>query len=46
MPISADKEGEHELATTSTKDLEGLEAILGSKMDTGFTVEAYDGLGC
>ena len=46
VPISADKEGEHEFATKTTNDLEGLEAILESKMHTRFTVEAYDGLGC
>lgn len=44
MPILTNKDSQYEPTTISTKDLEGLDATLGSRMDIGLTVEAYNNL--
>lgn len=41
VPVLIDKKDES--ATTSSKNLEALEAALGSSIDTGLTIETYDG---
>ena len=45
MPIVTNKDSQYEPTTIATKDLEGLEATLGSRMDIGLTAEAYNNLG-